>query len=119
MPLDPGFVGFFKTRDIGFILERQIDIIQSTDQLFLVAGFNDQATHALMNTMCPGTLFPYARQTISSLIADGGFPPLTLQPVNFEHLYAQRMQQMMAGNANDSGGAMTEETVAAEFPSEH
>ena len=87
--------------------------------IFLVAGFNDQATHALMNTMCPGTLFPYARQTISSLIADGGFPPLTLQPVNFEHLYAQRMQQMMAGNSNDSGGAMTEETVAAEFPSEH
>ncbi len=70
--------------------------------IFLVAGFNDQATHAVMNTMCPGTLFPYARQTISSLIADGGFPPLTLQPVNFEQLYAQRMQQMM--NEQKQGG---------------
>lgn len=87
--------------------------------IFLVAGFNEQATHALMNTMCPGTLFPYARQTISSLIADGGFPPLTLQPVNFEQLYAQRMQQMMAEQNNDSAGAMSDETVAAEFPSEH
>jgi preprotein translocase subunit SecB len=87
--------------------------------IFLVAGFNDQATHAVMNTMCPGSLFPYARQTISSLIAGGGFPPLTLQPVNFEQLYAQRMQQMI--NEQKQGGAssvVTDETVAAEFPSD-
>jgi len=86
--------------------------------IFLVAGFNEQATHAVMNTMCPGTLFPYARQTISSLIADGGFPPLTLQPVNFEQLYAQRMQQLI--NEQKQGGdsnVMSDETVAAEFPS--
>ena len=86
--------------------------------IFLVAGFNEQATHAVMNTLCPGTLFPYARQTITSLIADGGFPPLTLQPVNFEQLYAQRMQQMM--NEQKEGGASnlpTDETVSAEFPS--
>jgi len=63
--------------------------------IFLVSGFNEQASHAVMNTMCPNTLFPYARQMISSLVADGGFPPLTLQPVNFDQLYAQRMQQMM------------------------
>jgi len=84
--------------------------------IFMVAGFNDQATHAVMNTMCPGTLFPYARQTISGLIADGGFPPLTLQPVNFEQLYAQRMQQMM--NEQKQGGdssISSDETVAAEF----
>jgi preprotein translocase subunit SecB len=84
--------------------------------IFMVAGFNEQATHAVMNTMCPGTLFPYARQTISGLIADGGFPPLTLQPVNFEQLYAQRMQQMM--NEQKQGGdssISSDETVAAEF----
>ena len=84
--------------------------------IFMVAGFNDQATHAVMNTMCPGTLFPYARQTISSLIADGGFPPLTLQPVNFEQLYAQRMQQMMNEQKQGGNGSIaSDETVAAEF----
>jgi len=92
--------------------------------IFLVSGFNEQATHAVMNTLCPGTLFPYARQTISSLIADGGFPPLTLQPVNFEQLYAQRMQQLMNeqqggnGEAPAAGIVETEETVSAEFPSD-
>lgn len=63
--------------------------------IFLLSGFNEQAQHAVMNTMCPNTLFPYARQMISGMVGDGGFPPLTLQPVNFEQLYAQRMQQMM------------------------
>ena len=87
--------------------------------IFLVTGFNEQATHAVMNTMCPSTLFPYARQTISSLIADGGFPPLTLQPVNFEQLYAQRMQQMMnEQNQGEAGGVMTDQPVPAEFPSD-
>ena len=85
--------------------------------IFLVTGFNEQATHAVMNTMCPSTLFPYARQTISSLIADGGFPPLTLQPVNFEQLYAQRMHQMMQEQKQGGDGlSISDETVPAEFP---
>lgn len=77
--------------------------------IFLITGFHEQATHAVMNTLCPTTLFPYARQAISSLVAEGGFPPLVLQPVNFDQLYAQRMQQLMQeqeqGAAGDTNGA--------------
>jgi preprotein translocase subunit SecB len=84
--------------------------------IFLVSGFNEQAKHAVINTLCPGTLFPYARQTISSLVNDGGFPPLTLQPVNFEQLYAQRMQQLMNEQQQGAEGQQdSEEIVAAEF----
>ena len=83
--------------------------------IFLVSGFNEQAAHAVMNTLCPNTLFPYARHSIATLVADGGFPPLVLQPVNFEQLYAQRMQEMAAQqqNAQSNGEG---EAVAAEFP---
>ena len=69
--------------------------------IFLVAGFNEQMKHMVMNTMCPNTLFPYARQAISTMVSDGGFPPLVLQPVNFEQLYAKRMQDL----ANQQNGA--------------
>ena len=86
--------------------------------IFTVSGFNEQATHAVMNTLCPGTLFPYARQTISSLITDGGFPPLTLQPVNFDQLYAQRMQQLAEEQKQGGNGAGAEQTVSAEFKTE-
>jgi preprotein translocase subunit SecB len=88
--------------------------------IFLVGGFNEQATHAVMNTLCPGTLFPYARQVISGLIAEGGFPPLTLQPVNFEQLYAQRMQQMVNEQQQKSGnGGGSEPTLTTEFKTEN
>jgi preprotein translocase subunit SecB len=82
--------------------------------VFLLSGFNEQTTHAVMNTLCPGTLFPYARHTISTLVSDGGFPPLVLQPVNFDQLYAQRMQEMAEQQkaAQSSGNG---EAVNAEF----
>ena len=61
--------------------------------IFKITGLNEQAMHAALNTLCPNTLFPYARATISSLVSDGGFPPLILQPVNWDALYGQRMAQ--------------------------
>ncbi|MDE2259934.1 MAG: protein-export chaperone SecB, partial [Betaproteobacteria bacterium] len=35
----------------------------------------------------------YARETVSDLITRAGFPPVMLNPVNFEALYQQRLQQ--------------------------
>jgi preprotein translocase subunit SecB len=85
--------------------------------IFLLSGFNEQTAHAVMNTMCPNTLFPYARQLISSLVAEGGFPPLVLQPVNFDQLFAQRMQQMMNEQNGDATAQGSDEEVEAEFSS--
>lgn len=61
--------------------------------IFAIAGLNEQAKHAALNTLCPHTLFPYARRLITDLVADGGFPPLVLQPINFDQIYAQRLQE--------------------------
>jgi preprotein translocase subunit SecB len=41
---------------------------------------------------CPNILFPYAREVIAELIGRAGFPPIHLQPVNFEAMYAARVQ---------------------------
>ncbi len=87
--------------------------------IFMLSGFNEQAAHAVMNTMCPNTLFPYARRAISELVSDGGFPPLTLQPVNFDQLYAQRMQEMAQQQSGESGADQSSgEAVDAEFPTD-
>ena len=42
-------------------------------------------------------LFPYARQVVSDLIQNGGFPPFLLQPINFEALYAEQMRRRAEG----------------------
>lgn len=64
--------------------------------IFAIIGLGEQARHAALNTLCPHTLFPYARRTITDLVADGGFPPLVLQPINFDQIYAQRMREAQA-----------------------
>jgi preprotein translocase subunit SecB len=69
--------------------------------IFAITGLNEQSEHAAVNTLCPHTLFPYARRVITDLVADGGFPPLVLQPINFDQIYAQRMQEAQT-QANDA-----------------
>jgi preprotein translocase subunit SecB len=78
--------------------------------LFSVSGFNEQNLHGVLNTLCPHTLFPYACRVITDLVAVGGFPPLVLQPINFEQIYAQRLaeanaQQTEAENLDVQGNA--------------
>ncbi len=46
----------------------------------------------ILGSFCPGILFPYVRETISSLVTKGSFPPLVLSPINFDALYMQKMQ---------------------------
>jgi len=61
--------------------------------IFSIVGLDEQSQHAAINTLCPHTLFPYARRVITDLVAEGGFPPLVLQPINFDQIYAQRLQE--------------------------
>lgn len=57
--------------------------------IFSLTGFSEQELMPMLGSNCPNILFPYARQIISDLVANGGFPQLVLAPVNFEALYAQ------------------------------
>jgi preprotein translocase subunit SecB len=44
----------------------------------------------------PEYLFPYARETISTITARAGFQPVILAPMSFEGIYQQQLQQMQA-----------------------
>lgn len=62
--------------------------------LFVVTGFGEQERNALLGSYCPTILYPYARELISSLVSRGGFPQLNLAPINFEAMYAHKLQSM-------------------------
>ncbi len=64
--------------------------------IFTLNGVEANMQHAVLGTFCPNTLFPYARQAISDQILAGGFPPLFLQPINFEQLYVDQMRRRAA-----------------------
>ncbi len=61
--------------------------------IFLAKGMSDEEMGPMLGIYCPNTLVPYVREAISDLINRGSFPQFVLQPVNFEAIYAQRIQQ--------------------------
>lgn len=61
--------------------------------LFECKGLSETELHRVLNTDCMEILFPYARETIDSLIVKAGFPAISLQPVNFHGLYASAMAE--------------------------
>jgi preprotein translocase subunit SecB len=50
----------------------------------------------LLGIACPNTLFPYARETISTVTTRAGFQPVMLAPMSFENIYQQQLAQMQA-----------------------
>lgn len=64
--------------------------------IFTVTGFDDAELGHILASVCPTQLFPFVRETVADLVSKGGFPPLLLQPVNFDALYLQNLQQREA-----------------------
>lgn len=64
--------------------------------IFGLAGFDPQQLDMVIGTYCPHVVFPYARQAISYLIEQGGFPPFLMQPINFEQIYADNLKRRQA-----------------------
>ncbi len=61
--------------------------------IFGVAGFEPAAQENVLATYCPNVLFPYVRQIVSDMVQNGGFPPLFLQPINFDAIYAEQVRR--------------------------
>lgn len=67
--------------------------------IFRIMNVPDDQIEPLIAVACPNILFPYARETISDAVTRAGFSPIVLQPVNFEAMYMQRMQEQAAASA--------------------
>lgn len=64
--------------------------------IFLIQDFDEAALGHALGSFCPSILFPYARETLDSVVVKGSFPALMLAPVNFDALYAQEMERQQA-----------------------
>ena len=64
--------------------------------IFEISGYGSEELEAIVGSFCPNIMFPYARETIASIIQKGGFPEFVLQPINFDALYLQAKQQQQA-----------------------
>ena len=74
--------------------------------LFMARGIEGEALSRLLTGTCPGVLFPYARELLDSILTRGNFPPLMLDPVNFEalrdHAVAQELKRQSEQEASQN-----------------
>jgi preprotein translocase subunit SecB len=76
------------------IEDRTVFLVEAAQAgIFQIRNVPQQDLEAVLGTLCPNTLLPYAREAVASLVQRAGFPPVTLQHMNFDLLYQQRLQQ--------------------------
>ena len=61
--------------------------------IFQVRNIPDENLEVILNVTCPNIIFPYLREVVSDIVVRACFPPVLLNPINFEALYAQQKQQ--------------------------
>jgi len=56
-------------------------------------NLEDAQKHAFLYAEAPRILFPFARRIVADAVRDAGFAPLMLEPIDFNGLYLQQLQQ--------------------------
>ena len=81
---------------VAFIAELQYGCV-------VTLNVSDEHRLPVLMIEVPRLLFPYVRKIVADLTADGGFPPLMMQQIDFADLFrkkfAKKMEGQPAGNA--------------------
>jgi preprotein translocase subunit SecB len=54
-------------------------------------NLDDAQKHAFTYAEAPRIIFPFARRVLADAVRDAGFPPLMLEPIDFNGLYVQQL----------------------------
>jgi preprotein translocase subunit SecB len=71
--------------------------------LFEIHGVPDEAIPPLLLIEAPRLIFPFARQVIADAVANTGFPPLLLDPIDFAGAYMAQLQAQQQQLQSDGG----------------
>lgn len=64
--------------------------------LFEIKQIAPQMLEPFLLINCPAMIFPYLRRLVADLTREGGFPALSLDPLDFASLYLRRQQEQAA-----------------------
>ena len=105
-PLDGGVFEVVLTATVTAKLKDKTAFLVEVAQagIFQIRNIPAQELDAVLGVTCGNILFPYLRESVSSVVARGGFPVFFLNHLSFEALYQQRLQQQ-AGAPAVSGNA--------------
>lgn len=72
--------------------------------VFRVKNVPEAQLAPLLMVECPRLIFPFARQVLANTVQQGGFPPLMMEPVDFQALYIQNLKNLQAQQKKDTAG---------------
>ncbi len=70
--------------------------------IFKIQNVAEPEMNQVLSIACPNIIFPYLRETVSDVVVRAGFPPVMLNPVNFEALYQQKQQADQQNSSDKS-----------------
>ena len=65
--------------------------------LFTIENVPDDQIHPFLMIECPRMMFPFVRQIARNTTADGGFPPLNIDNIDFMQLYRGELMRRQKG----------------------
>jgi preprotein translocase subunit SecB len=68
-------------------------------------NLSDSQAHAFLFSEGPRILFPFARHIVAEAVRDAGFPPLLLEPIDFNGLYVQQLAAQQGAGGPPAGNA--------------
>ncbi|HVM22831.1 MAG TPA: protein-export chaperone SecB [Sphingomicrobium sp.] len=78
--------------------------------VFGLRNLPEEALPPFLLVEAPRLLFPFARQVVSDAIANTGFPPLLLDPIDFASAYMSQVQAAQQEGIDDNGAGGSEQT---------
>ncbi|MDH5512001.1 MAG: protein-export chaperone SecB [Gammaproteobacteria bacterium] len=58
--------------------------------IFRLRGIDNDRLQRALEVTCANVLLPFAREAVNDFVEKGGFPPLLINPINFDALYEQK-----------------------------
>lgn len=68
-------------------------------------GLAPEQEHAFIYGEAPRLLFPFARRILADAVRDAGYPPVMLEPIDFNGLYLQQLAQAQQTTGEPAGNA--------------
>jgi preprotein translocase subunit SecB len=73
------------------IKDKTVFLVECTQAgIFRIQNVPQDQMPMVLGIGCPNIVFPYLRETVSDVVIRSGFPPLLLNPVNFEAMFHQQ-----------------------------
>lgn len=68
-------------------------------------NLDEAQSHHFIFAEVPRIIFPFARRVVADAVRDAGFPPIMLEPIDFNGLYIQQLAQQQQAEGAPVGNA--------------